>query len=228
MKTKKIVVLLLALLLALAVVGCVSPPPPPPPVTPVEPPVEVDLEEYYNENENEAGRYEVSEFSDENILVTLFYDRASHTQEHIVGLTAIIANIGEERVVFQVGSGSNRVPDALQVNLEPLTALFRPVIQTMDMRHHVLMPGEYVAFELPFAPYMPAEETEFPPMIGFVEDLEFFQNEEWEPVPIGEYIGNLTFSYLIRGEGEYDMIVEGDEVSTVEGTFQFLLFAEEA
>jgi len=226
MKTKKIVVLLLALLLALAFVGCVaeSPQPPPPPQID-EPPVEVD--EVEDEIENEIGRYELSGFSDRNVFVTLYYNRRYHTQEHIIGLSATITNIGEERVVFQVGSGSNRVPDALQVSLEPFTALFRPAIQTNDMQHHVLLPGESVTFELPFAPYRPAN-AESEPMIGFVEDLEFFQNEEWVLVPIGEYTGTVTFNYVIRDEGEADMISEGDEQFTVEGRFQLILLADEA
>ena len=226
MKTKKIMAILLVLALAFAGVACAGNQTAPQPVAPAPLP-EIDL---INTDQQEPApqgeRYETHEFSDENVSVTVFYDRPLHTHEHMVNLTAIVTNIGQETVVFQVGSGSNRVPDALYVELGPLTALFRPAIQTMDMQHSTLAPGESVTFQLPFAPFEHVSGEE--QFIGLDRDLAFFQDEEWIPVPIGEYLGKISFTYLTRGEGEdYFFIVEGDEMSTVEGNFQFLLYADE-
>ncbi|MCL2579301.1 MAG: hypothetical protein FWE32_04640 [Oscillospiraceae bacterium] len=226
---KKITVMLLVLALAFGVVGCAANQAAPPPVPPA-----VDYEPDYIEEDDEetphiavGDRFETHEFEDENLSVSVFYTRPMHTHEHIVVLIAEITNIGEDTVVYQIGSGSNRVPDALTVELGPLTALFKPVIQTMDMQHGTLEPGESVTFSLPFAPF--THESGEEQLIGFDRDIAFFEeDEEWQPVPIGEYIGNIRFEYLVRGEGEdWFFIVEGDELFSVGGDFQFLLFADE-
>ena len=226
MKTKKVMAILLVLALALAGVACAGNQTAPQPIAP-QPLPETDLIDVPFE-EPAGERYEPYEFADEHVSLTVFYDRPLHTHEHIVNLTAVVTNIGQETVVFQVGSGSNRVPDALRVELGPLTALFRPAIQTMDMQHSTLAPGESITFALPFAPYAHVSGEE--QFIGLDKDLAFFQqDEEWVPVPIGEYIGQISFSYLTRSEGENEyFIVEGDELFKVEGSFQFILYADEA
>ena len=229
MNTKKIIVLVLAMAMMLTIIGCAGTTATVPPQ--VQPPVVEDNyqeEPDYEEEDNNPGGYEPREWTDGNLRLNIFYNDIYNTHENIIGLTAVVTNIGDETVVFQIGSGSNRVPDALQVEIGSLTPLFRPAIMTMDLQHGQLEPGESITFELPFAPYMPAVEQEFPPLVGFDADLDFFQNEEWVRVPVGEYIGNISFSYVIRGEDDFMMITEEDEIHTIGGDFQLILLAEAA
>jgi len=106
------------------------------------------------------------------------------------------------------------------VNLGQLTALFHPAIMTMDLQTANLEPGESITFALPFAPYAYTDtEAVFPPVIGFDRDIEFFQSEEWVRVQSGEIAGSISFSYVIRGEDDFFIIVEGDEIFELEGSF---------
>jgi len=233
---KKIIALLLVLTLAVVAVGC-TPQPTPQPLAP-------PTNQYENgyENEDEYGEYEYEyehedyypgfgvefegehyaeqEFYDDNVKITLFFDRPQFTHTDIVGMFATITNIGEEIVVFTKGSGSNRVPDAITVNLGELTALFRPDKMTMDLQTSNLEPGESVTFALPFAPYMHADtEAMFPPIIGFDRDIEFFQSDEWVRVQAGEIAGSISFSYVLRSADDFFIIVDGDEIFELKGSF---------
>ena len=231
---KKIIVLLIVLALAFSAVGCATPQPTPQPLaTPSNPNpdvveeldgyIELGYENGYEYEEAfvfEGERYGEREFSDENVNITIFFDRPQFTHNDIVGLHATITNIGEEIVVFTKGSGSNRVPDALQVNLGEMTALFRPGIQTNDLQTSSLAPGESVTFPLPFAPYMYADtEAMFPPPVGFDRDIEFFRSDEWIRVEEGEIEGTISFSYVTRGPDDFFIIVEGDEIYVLEDNF---------
>lgn len=229
MNTKKMIALLLAAVMMLAVIGCAAPAATGPTATnpPPAAPPPADIEDYpHEETSNSPGSHGNSEWSDENVRVQIFYDQKYNTHENIVGLTAVVTNIGDQTLLFQKGSGSNRVPDALQIDLGNLTPLFRPIIMTMDMQHAWLEPGESLTFELPFAPYMPAVEQEFPPLVGFDVTLDFFQNEDWVRVPVGEYTGTISFSYTLPGDSEFMIVVEGDEIHSVGGNFQLILLDE--
>ena len=240
MKNKKIIALLLALALTLIVVGCATQPTPQPLAPPEvqdEPEYEYNPEYEYEEIgfenwddnrefgvEFEGERYNEQEFSDENVQMTIFFDRPQYTHSDIVGLFATITNIGDEIVVFTKGSGSNRVPDALNVELGQLTALFHPIIMTMDMRTEILEPGESITFALPFAPYMYADtEAAFGPMVGFDADIEFFQTDEWVRVQAGEIAGSVSFSYILSSGEDFFMISEEDEISVLEMDFTVTL-----
>ena len=227
MKAKKIAAILFVLIMALSVVGCAANQTPPPVVSPPDE-VENDYPPYEEDEYDEHESYGQLELSDENVLITLSFDRPYYTHSQILGLTATVTNIGEEVIVFQKGSGSNLVPDALQVALGELVPLFRPAIATMDMQYMSLEPGESTTFELPFAPYVPAEpDPQFGPLVGFVDDLEFFQNDEWVRAEAGDIAGSIIFSYAVReGEDEFFMIVEGDELFVVEETFTVRLIEE--
>ena len=230
MKMKKAAAVLFALVMILSFVSCAgqqtAPPatgPTPTPPQEQQPEEAPDEEVYVELPQYPQERYGEVEFSDENVLVTVSFDKPQYTQNEIAGLKVTVTNIGEETVVFVKGSGSNIVPDALRVTLGDMTALFHPIIATMDMQHQLLEPGETAVFMLPFAPYMPAQEQEFPPLVGFVDNLEFFQNEEWVLVPAGEIEGALSFSYVTRTDADNLMITDEDEVSVVEGTFTIQL-----
>ena len=226
MKNKKIIALLLVLVLTFVAVGCATQPTP----QPLAPPAsqnEYEYEDDYDyydeyEEEYESERYNELEFSDENVKLTVSFDRPQYTHNDIEGMTATITNIGEEIVVFTKGSGSNRVPDAIVVELGHLTPLFHPGMMTMDLQTEQLEPGQSVTFELPFAPYMYYADTdaEFASPIGFDRDIEFFQSDEWVRVQSGEIAGTISFSYVLRSEeDEFFMIVEGDEILVLEGSF---------
>ncbi|MCL2857293.1 MAG: hypothetical protein FWE19_06190 [Oscillospiraceae bacterium] len=237
MKSKKIIVLVLVLALALVAVGCATNQPTPPPVAPTVDEDDYDYGYEYGDVfelgdgfedfrpeigiEFEGQRYGEQEFSDENVQLTVFFDRPQFTHSDVVGVFATITNIGEEIVVFTKGSGSNRVPDALTVNLGELTALFHPAVMTMDLQTSWLEPGESVTFALPFAPYTHTDtDAAFPPMIGFDRDIEFFQgDDEWVRVQVGEIAGSVSFSYVTRGADDFFIIVEGDEIFELEGSF---------
>ena len=233
MKDKKIVALFLVLALVFAGVGCASPQPTP---QPVAPPVNQNEYEYENGFEFEESspevhqvvfegeRYNEQEFSDENVQLAIFFDRPQYTHSDIINMFTTITNIGEQVVVFTKGSGSNRVPDAIEVELGQLAELFRPIMMTMDMQTSVLEPGESVTFALPFAPYVYADtDAEFPPMIGFDRDIEFFQSDEWVRAQTGEIAGSINFSYVTRGADDIFMIVEGDETIGMQLSFTVTL-----
>jgi len=228
MKAKKVAAFLFALVMVLSVIGCAGQQTAPPAVGPTstpaqeQPPEEVpdeEVEVYEELPQYPHERYGEKEFSDENVHLEFYFDRAEYTHSDVVNIRATVTNVGDETVVFVKGSGSNVVPDALRVTLGDMTALFRPAIATQDMQHQLLEPGEYAVFELPFAPYMPAAEQALPPLVGFVESLEFFQNEDWVHLPAGDIEGEISFSYVTRA-GEEDLIItDEDEVFVVEGRF---------
>jgi len=217
MKTK-IIAILFVLIMALTAIGCAANRTPPPTAAP---PVLEEDNGYdtpdYEENDiidNEWGIYGLTELYDENVMVTISHDRPYYTHSQIVRFTVGVVNIGEEAIVFQQGSGSNVVPDALRVSLGEMTPLYRPAIQTMDLQYMTLEPGESTEFVLTFAPYMQAEPDEFGPIVGFVDDLEFFQNEDWVQVEAGEITGSLNFGYHLR-VGDDLFAHEGDGLAVL-------------
>jgi len=231
MRNKKIVATLLVLALMLASVGCANAQPTPQPLaTPSTNQNNHEYEdndyyEYYNENGYEGERYSEYEFADADVRLTISFDRQQYTHSDIVNMIATITNISDEIVVFTKGSGSNLVPDALRVELGQFTPLFIPAMMTMDLQTSVLEPGESATFELPFAPYMYAgRDITSPPVIGLDRDIEFFQSDEWARVEVGEIEGSIHFSYAVRShEDEFFMIVEGDEIHVLEGSFTISL-----
>ena len=226
MRIKRIAAVLLVLMMVFSIVGCAGQQTPPPAAQPTppaqseaEPPaVDEDDEEVIELRQYPPERYGELEFSDENVSIFLYFDRPQYTHYNVVNLRVHITNIGGETIVFTKGSGSNLVPDALRVELEPLTAMFIPMIATMDMQHMVLEPGESEVFDLPFAPYMLADPDMFP-FVGPDADLSFFQNEDWVRVPAGEIQGSLSFVYVVHQGQDYFMVFEGDDISTVVGSF---------
>lgn len=162
------------------------------------------------------------EFKDDNVSIDLSLDRESYTVNDMVGLNITITNHAPTAVVYQKGSGSNRVPDGLQVSLGELTGMYQPVIATMDMQYGHLAPGESVTFEMPFAPYVATKENLLGP--GLDQTLDWFTgNEDYAPAQGGEVQGSLSFTYQLMEtesiEGPYTELSEGGNPHVIEGTF---------
>ena len=233
MKSKKIIALLLVLALTLVAVGCAPRPTPQPIATPADQNEYNDYNGYeyeydpsyeYEEYEEKdwGERYGELEFADENVQLTISFDRPLYTHSDIVSMIATITNIGGEAIAFTKGSGSNLVPDALRVELGEFTPLFFPAMMTMDMQTLSLEPGQSKTFELTFAPYMYADtDAMFPPMIGLDRDIEFFQSDEWKRVQAGEIAGSISFSYAVVGGG--DLFFAEEDVIVLEGSFTIQL-----
>ena len=225
MKSKKMPLVACVLALAIGITACTTGQPTHPPTAPqTEQPGHNGGYDYYYENEPtyETERYNHTEFHDENVMVSLSFDSPGHTLGNIINIFAEITNISEETLIFQVGSGSNLVPDALTVQVGALTPLFIPGIMTMDMQTGALEPGETIKFELPFAPYTYVGEgfAWAPPDSG----IEYFsEGDEWEAVPSGEIAGTMAFSYVISADDEFFMITEEDTIITLEGSFTLTL-----
>ena len=225
MKNKKIIALLLVLALTLVAVGCTPRPTPQPTAPPVDQEDYYEYDEYeydagYGHEERDWGeRHGELEFADENVRLTISFDRPVYTHSDIVSMIATITNIGGEAIAFTKGSGSNLVPDALKVELGEFTPLFHPAMMTMDFQTLSLEPGQSKTFELTFAPYMYADTNAvFPPMIGLDRDIEFFQgDDEWVRVPAGEIPGSISFSYAIVGDG--DLFFAEEDIIVLEDSF---------
>jgi len=171
------------------------------------------------ELDNRAGRYE---FSDANVTIDLSLDREEYTVADMLDITVTITNNASTPIVFTSGSGSNIVPDGLQVTLENLTPMYRPLAATMDMQYSHLSPGESATFHLPFAPYVGLGENLAGP--GLDQNLDFFRdNPDYAPVEAGEIRGTLTFTYQLMEtesiEGPYNELMEGGNPNVITGEF---------
>lgn len=162
------------------------------------------------------------QFSDDNVTIDLELDRADYTINDIIGLKVTITNNAETPIVFTQGSGSNRIPDGLKVTLGELTAMYQPVVATMDMRYESIAAGKSVTYELPYAPYVAAGESLLGP--GLDQTLEFFlDNEDYTAAEVGDLDGTLTFTYQLMEsesiEGPYTELSEGGNPHVITGQF---------
>ncbi len=171
------------------------------------------------ELDNRAGRHE---FSDANVSIDLSLDREEYTVGDILDIEVTITNNASTPIVFTSGSGSNIVPDGLQVTLDDLTPLYQPLAATMDMQYSHLSPGESATFRLPFAPFVGVGENLMGP--GLDQNLDFFRdNPDYAPVQAGEIRGTLTFTYQLMEtesiEGPYNDLMEGGTPNVITGEF---------
>jgi len=146
--------------------------------------------------------------------------RGIYTAADIVDLNILVTNKGAKQISYVKGSGSNSVPDALQVELDNLIALYHPdVMVTLDYGVEMLEAGETVRFECPIAPYR-TELENFLPEKG--SGIEFFRdNEAFTPAQAGIIQGIIRFSYIpLTEEGEPNlMLYDETDVVTAEGDF---------
>ena len=171
------------------------------------------------EVDNRAGRHE---FSDANVTIDLSLDREEYTVSDMLDLNVTIKNNASTPIVFISGSGSNIVPDGLQVTLDELTPMYRPTAATMDMQYSHLSPGESVTFNLPFAPSVGLRQDLMGP--GLDQNLDFFRsNADYAPATAGRINGTLTFTYQLMEnesiEGPYNDLTEGGNPHIITGEF---------
>ncbi len=233
MNTRKMLAVLFTLLLIVGMTACnrnrnneVSPLPGGTPGTAgagtelSSPPSRVDgLGSSEVEVDNRSGRHE---FSDTNVSIDLKLDREEYTVSDMLDLNVTIKNNASTPIVFVGGSGSNIVPDGLQVTLDELTPMYRPVAATMDMQYSNLAPGESVTFNLPFAPYVGTRQDLLGP--GLDQNLDFFRsNADYTPAKAGKINGTLTFTYQLMTtesiEGPYNDLMEGGNPHVITGDF---------
>lgn len=168
--------------------------------TEISDPVEPDTSEPVDNDlpgDETTPRFGESEISDENISISLSYDREGYTVNDVIGLSATVTNKSDKTVVFVKGSGSNSVPDAFESDLGGFSAMFRPFIMTMDYRMEHLEPGESVTYDLPYAPYVALTQDGVP---SADPSIDTFKNdiENYKAAETGEVAGTIKFTYYIQ------------------------------
>lgn len=146
------------------------------------------------EMEGPAQPAEVMEYDDGRIVMVLETSKPDYHTKEFVDLTVTLINSGQDPVMYVKGSGTARVPSALEIDLGGLNPVYVPQIMTTDFQMEVLEPGESVSFECPYAPYIP-ENGEF--VYGTDHDIAFFEEGEFTAAPYGEIKGVVTFSYSL-------------------------------
>ncbi len=162
------------------------------------------------------------EFSDENVTVELWLNRESYTVNDVIDMQVTVFNNAATPIAYAVGSGSNRVPDALNMTLGKLTSLHTPVIATKDMRYDTLPAGGSVTFALPYAPFT-ANAGDLPGP-GLDQTLDWFTgNADYTAAAAGPQEGSFTFTYQLMetdsSEGPFNELMEGGNPKVITGTF---------
>jgi len=157
-------------------------------------------------------------FSDENLTVSISFDRESYTVDEMIGLQATITNNSSQPIIFEKGSGSNSVPAALTVTMGAFVNTYTPMIATMDYQVESLEPGQSVTFALPHAPYIPANPHFHG--FGFGQGVEFFRTDDYTPAEPGEARGSFTFRYLVS-QGVEPIMHDFSEENIIEISGEF-------
>lgn len=161
-------------------------------------------------------------FEDESVKIALLMDQAEYTLNNVIHTTVTITNQSDVPIIYIKGSGSNRIPEAMQIELGQLAGLFYPEMMTMDYRVDILNAGESVTFECPFVPYISKEgRKEF----GFDKDLSYFQSDEFEPASPGQIEGTVRFHYVVstaESISELDQVEKGPQI-TLSGEFSTMI-----
>ena len=170
--------------------------------------------------ENGSGK---KAFSDEYVTVKVSFGQESYSTNELIDMKVAITNDSDKIIVFEKGSGSNRVPQALQVNLGGFANTFTPLIATADFAVETLEPGQSVSFDLPHAPFTPVGEQMHG--VSFGENIDFFKTEDYTPAQPGEVRGELTFKYLLKEEGTEPVMHDfgGDNVRVIRGEFSVMI-----
>jgi len=207
MSKRKLALYALICVLALTLAACGNSAPP-----------ASDTESGASEPADENGYVEV--FADENVTVSLSFNRNAYNFEEIIGLEATITNNCANTIVFPVGSGSNRVPDGLTVTIGSLADMYKPAIMTMDFRIHELASGESITYQLPYAPFVALGDGVIPGA-GLDQTIEFFQqSENYIEADRGDTQGTLRFVYDIAEDPEdLSNLLGGEFSNIIEGTF---------
>lgn len=148
--------------------------------------------------ESSIQETEKNEFrqSNENVEMVLTMAKPRYTLGEFVDVTIKLTNIGDTPLAYVQGSGSNKVPDALNVQIGDLISVYKPQITTNDYRTHILQPGESVEFSTPFVPYtLKGDEMLLP--VPPDSTLEYFQTEDFAPAATGTVDGKATFTYSL-------------------------------
>jgi len=190
-------------LLAAALVACNSPHVPPsasappsfPPTQAANPQTFEPHEESPSDEINIINRI----YSD-HIVLEVIVRSTPYLMDEFVSVYVQVGNVGEYRLSFIHGSGSNRVPDALQISLGNLVGIYKPGIMTMDFQTHALNPGDMLEFDIGFAPFTANIDFPFVPFMSADEgDIEFFEeSEDFSPALPGVFEGEVSFSYVVQ------------------------------
>ncbi len=163
---------------------------------------------------------EVFRKADDNVEMEVLMVKPSYTHQEYIGLTVKITNIGNKEVAYAQGSGSNTVPDAIQVTLGNLVGVYMPEISTNDYQAHVLNPGESIEYSTPFVPYAYANADTVVP-IPPESPMEFFQSDKFSLVPAGKLDGTVTFTYAVTpSETNSENAVEATESAMEESRLE--------
>ena len=162
-------------------------------------------------------------FSDEYVTVEVSFGQESYTTDELIDMKVTIKNDSDKIIIFEKGSGSNRVPQALQVNFGGFANTFTPLITTADFNVETLEPGQSVSFDLPHAPFTPVGEQMHG--VSFGENIDFFRTEDYTPAQPGEVRGELTFRYLLKEEGTEPIMHDfsGNNLRTIHGEFSVMI-----
>jgi len=176
-------------------------------------PEENTPEEYAPDGENV-----VFTARNENVVIEVIARSTPYSTGDFIYLYMQVGNIGDVPLAYIHGSGSNTVPDALQINLGGLMGTYHPGMMTMDFQTHILEPNGILEFEIGFAPY--TANVPFPSPMPPGAGLDFFaDNEEFTPASPGVFESTVSFSYAIMhddgGEesGPLFFIEEGDLIT---------------
>jgi hypothetical protein len=145
------------------------------------------------------GEYKIFTARDEHVAIEVFVRSEPYSVGDFVHLYMQVANIGDVPLAYVHGSGSNTVPEALEIDLGGLFGVYRPAIMTRDFQTRMLNPGDILEFDIAFAPYTANAESALPPPPG--TGLEFFaDNENFSPALPGLFTGKVAFSYTVADE----------------------------
>jgi len=229
---RRVSLIAICLVLAVILIACAVPTSPPdPPATPPFSPAPAANPSALESAEEEVSREESMGrmVANDHVVVEVIVRGTPFSMDEFVSVYVQIANVGEDTLSFIHGSGSNTVPDALQINVGDLVGIYRPGIMTMDFQTHTLNPGDMLEFDIGFAPYTSNVDFAFIPFMTSDEaDIEFFEdNEDFSPAIPGIFEGEVSFSYVVHDSNGEELvalfITDEDDIQTVSIGFTIVI-----
>lgn len=160
--------------------------------------------------------------SDENIEMTISFTQPNFTLDEAIASTLTVKNTSEYPIFFTKGSGSNIVPEAMEISLGELAGMFYPQAMTMDMVIGEIQPGETLTFDLKFAPYISKNKDNF--AFGTDKDIDFFKSDDFTPALSGAVNGKVKLTYLsgIDGNDQNKLLMgeAADQIKTISLDFE--------
>lgn len=145
-------------------------------------------------NKEEASKI-VTSYTQKNdkVQIQVDFDKSGYTVDTQINMKVTVTNLSENTIIFVKGSGSNRIPEALKLQLGGLAGNFYPLAMTMDYQMDMIESGKSKVYECPFVPYFAKNGDQ---KFGVDKELSFFQSEDFTPAKPGVVKGDVMFTYV--------------------------------